>query len=319
MEEMTGVNGRLHNLTLQLVSNSPAIEREWRKIFAGWLMPTETAVSLRFDVQAVADLPPLPESPPIFVDEQSHILAVYKPAAACVLLHFFDGALVEVSLSPDANRVSAFVTAGALRANGRFEDVVFTSLAPWLRQRGLFLAHAFAASKNGRAALFVGPSQSGKTTTGINLLLNGWDLLANDVVLLEPRADGVYAWPTPGTFGIRSKTFALLPALQKRLALEQVSSVEVTADRLVNGRWAAPSKVTTLFFPEIGEGETAVSPYNRAIALTQLMGESMDRWDADTLNSHINCLQQLCQQAQPYRLQLGQDMVEMVGVISKYL
>lgn len=315
------LNGRLHTLTLQFSSNSDALKQQWARIFAGWLHPSAASLpDLKLSVTLADTLPSLPTVPPFFTDEQDRILSVYGGGQDSFRLHYLDGALVEVPRGLESKQVSGVATKAILGANSRFEDIVFTSLAPLLRRRGLFLVHAFAASKNGRCALFVGASHSGKTTTGLNLLLNGWELLANDVVLLEPRHDGVYAWPTPGTLGIRAKTFDLLPALRERLGVSQPQTVEVTADELVNGRWSAPAKVTALFFPEVVlGGETAVLPYNRAIALTQIMSESIDRWDSDTLDSHINCLQQLCQQAIPYRLPLGQDTAQIPLLISRFV
>lgn len=303
-------NGRLHTLTIQLVTNSAPLQQQWERVFAGWLQPPSAeSAHFHFRLEVVPELPALPSEAPFFIDEQDRILAVYQGANDCFLLHFLDGGVVEVALETET--VSGRVLAPAI-TNGRFEDIIFTSLAPLLRRRQLFLVHAFAASKNGRCALFVGESHSGKTTTGLNLLLHGWELLANDVVLLETRPDGVYAWPTPGTLGIRAKTFALLPELHRRLDVAQAETIEVTADRLVNGRWSAPTKVTTLFFPQImPREETAVLLHNRAIALTQLMSESVDRWDDETLEAHISCLEQLCQQATSYRLQLGQNMLQM--------
>ena len=301
------MNGRLHNLTLQFLTNSPDLEQQWKHIFADWLFSAEPDLQLSFEL--APQLPPLPNTPPLFVDKQDRILTVYEATADCMLLHFLDGAWIEVPLRPSATVVSGVVTNGLVASNGRFEDVIFTSLAPLLRRRGLFLVHAFAAAYGEQAALFIGASQSGKTTTGLTLLNQGWQLLTNDVALLEARADGIYAWPTPGTLGIRPNTFTLLPWLQTQLALPEAQAVEVAASQLVQGDWAVPTKVTALFFPEVVHGgETAVLSHHRAIALTQIMSESIDRWDRATLDSHINCLQQLCQQSHVYRLQLGQDM-----------
>ncbi|MEM7116971.1 MAG: hypothetical protein AAF614_31355 [Chloroflexota bacterium] len=312
------MNGRLHNLTLQFSSNSAEFVQQWHQIFAGWLVSvTSSEPDIHFSLELRPSLPPPPSPTPFFVDEEQRIVSAYRGANNAIWLHYLDGALLEVPFGAGANHISGVAEPRILAVNGRFEDIIFTSLAPLLRRRGLFLVHAFAASKNGRCALFVGPSHSGKTTTGLNLLLNGWELLANDVVLLEPRRDGVYAWPTPGTLGIRTKTFDLLPTLQTRLGLPTPQTVEVTAEQLVNSRWAEPACVEAIFFPEVRQGgETAVLPHNRAIALTQLMSESIDRWDSDTLNSHITCLQQLCRQATPYRLHLGQDMAQMAQAIS---
>lgn len=287
----------LHTQGIQFYTNHPHIEQQLQTIFAGWPPAANPHnADLRFHLELTDSLPPLPVTSPIFTDDDRQILRVYQPEKASAWLHFLDGGWIRVPLRGEGE-LRGFITSELLAVNGRLEDVIYTSLAPLLRRRGLFMVHAFAASKNGRSLLLVGPSHSGKTSTGLNLLLHGWELLANDVVLLHQHNHAVHALPTPGTLGIRPHTFELLPRLQKQLAD-------------MNGRWSTPCPVTTLLFPQIlpKGGETAVLPHNRAIALTQLMAESMDRWDTATLAPHLALLQQLCQQATTHQLHLGSDI-----------
>lgn len=301
----------LHNLIIHFHTNQLQIKQQTTVIFAGWPQAAaSTPANLTLTLQLAETLPPLPTTLPTFTDGSDRILHVYQPNETEAWLHFLDGGVVHVPLNGDT-MIEGVVTAELLGINGRLEDVLYTSLAPLLRRHGLFMVHAFAASKNGRCVLLVGPSHSGKTTTGLNLLLHGWELLANDVVLLHQRDEGVYALPTPGTLGIRPKTFALLPELHEKLMA-------------INGRWATPSQVTTLLFPQIVAkdrvtpfAETAVFPHHRAIALTQLMAESMDRWDMATLSPHLTLLQRLCQQAATYQLQLGSDQNTIPAVIEQ--
>lgn len=308
----------LHTLLIHLSTHQPQIQQQLEAIVAGWPLPPAPApANLTLTLHLAEHLPPLPPAPPLFTDGSNHILHVYQPNEAEVWLHFLDGGLVRVPLNGET-AIDGVVTAGLLGVNGRLEDLLYTSLAPLLRRRGLFLAHAFAASKNGRSVLLVGPTHSGKTTTGLNLLLHGWQLLANDAVLLHQREDGVYALPTPGTLGIRPQTFMLLPTLQEK------------RDE-INGRWATPSQVTALFFPQIiaedsvtpssvlrpPSPQTAVLPHPRAIALAQLMAESIDRWDTATLTPHLTLLQRLCQQAATYQLRLGSDINAIPALIEQ--
>ncbi|MCP4423902.1 MAG: hypothetical protein GY803_05365, partial [Chloroflexi bacterium] len=208
----------LHDLTILLESDAAAINQQWRRLFMGWPLTPEaqSPPDMGLRLALAAALPPLPDSPPFFTDNDG-ILAVYQNQEGFVKLHYLDGALMNAPVyagTPDAMPEAAGVLTQQALDYGRFEDITFTSLAPLLRRRGFFLAHAFAAAKNGRAALIVGPSGSGKTTTGLSLLLAGWKLLSNDVLLLQERPDGIYALPTPGTIGIRPQTLDLLPKLR---------------------------------------------------------------------------------------------------------
>jgi hypothetical protein len=324
---------QLHDLSLELQSPDEPIRRQWRQLFEGWLAPAgEPDIILR--LTSAPQLPSLPEAPPYFSDADAlphgqRILSVYAAADGQALLHYHDGALVTAPLAPagvgSAPVVQGVITPSAM-VHGRFEDITFTSLAPLLRRRGYYLAHAFAAAREEQCVLIVGPSQSGKTTTGLSLLLAGWELLANDVVLLHARPDGVYALATPGDIGIRPGSFDLLPGLRAWVAAaapgkrQGSEAVTISGQRLVNGRWAAPRRVNVLFAPHISrQAQSTLKPLPRAVALARLMEESVDRWDQPTLDAHVNVLETLCRQARTFTLHLGQDVAQLARRLANQL
>ncbi len=308
----------LHDLCIELSSSSDHARAQWQQLFAGWLQPKAAAVHARLHLSVQDELPDLPATTPYFSDAlhltaEPGILTVYRDGDEGVWLHYLDGALVYVPMRNAAGNAIRGVILLRAMDNGRFEDVTFTSLAPALRRHGYFLVHAFAASKNGRCALIVGTTNSGKTTTGLNLLLNGWQLLANDIVLLQQRGREVHALPTPGIVNIRPRTVTLLPQLRPLLASKQImyGQYNITGEELVNGRWSAPCPVTHIYFPYIEpRPHSTRHERNRAVALAHLMAESMDRWDEDTLPEHLNLLQRLVRQANAYEIHLGQDMTQ---------
>jgi hypothetical protein len=326
---------KLHRLIIELRSRDTAVNAYWRHLLDGWLVEQPQQIDIRLCLEQVPQLPPLPSPPPIFTDERPlpddvGILTVYtgesepETASGQVWLHYHDGALVSVPLSGDDDMptIQGYVTEKAL-GYGRFEDVTFTSLAPLLRQRGYFLIHAFAASKDDTAVLIVGPSGSGKTTTGLNLLLNGWQLLANDILLLEKREEGIVALPTPGGISIRPQTFELLPALRQWLPGNPSASTKIalTGQQLTGGRWAEPAHASLILFPHLEEGRlhSQLQPVHRAVALVRLLEESADRWDKATLDSHLNVLQLLAEQTAVYNLLLGEDVGQLPGLIERHV
>lgn len=313
----------LHDIQVRLHSKDPAITLEWQRLFSGSLMPSQAEVQYQLQFELIGQLPDLPAAPPIFVDESEKIevglISVYALPSESLLIYYHDGAMVE--LSPGSECIQGKITAQAL-AHGRLEDITFTSLAPALRRQGLYLVHAFAASKNGRALLLIGTSGSGKTTTGLNLLLHGWRLLANDVLMLKAEQDGIVALPTPGGINIRPQTISQLPQLQTLFPTGKLpaESVALSSHELIKGRWSEPAQAAWLCFPHIThQPATSLSAQSRAVGLARLMEESIDRWDETAVPDHIAFLETLCRQTAVFDLQLGQDFAEITGRIEEIL
>lgn len=345
----------LHQLCIHLRSQHPTILAQWETLFSGWLLtgdatsgdatsgdatsPETRPVDLRLELELVDKLPPLPTTPLLFSDthhlpDNVGILSVYTGTAGHVWLHYLDGGLVDVPLeraSDDTPLVARGVVTQEALDYGRFEDITFTSLAPLLRQRGYFLVHAFAARHKDRCVLIVGPSGSGKTTSGLALLLNGWQLLSNDILLLKERNRVIYALPTPGLVRIRPPTLKLLPTLAE-YAPPTAHPAEpwlIPANHFIlrqagdaasqePGRWPDATPITTILFPHIErQPHSFLHPQNRAICLARLMAESMDRWDEHTLSDHLNVLQLLTRQAQAYNLHVGQLLQQLPALLSQ--
>lgn len=287
---------------IELFSPSQLLMDEWAHLLGDWaygLLPAGTPPDIVFELAPAGQLPPLPAEPPLFVDPKG-IVNVYPLADSQLLLHFLDGAMVQLTIEGQVQqRISGWLTPQLLR-HQRFEDVTFTALAPLLRRRGYYLLHAFAATRSGRAVLMVGPSGSGKTTSGLSLVTAGWQLLANDAVLLEHRPDGIYALPTPGHLHIRPKTLELLPQL-------------LHGPQFV---WGEAVQINLICLPQVtGRDNTTFIAQNQAITLARLMEESLDSWDKATILAHLNLLQTLSQQANSYSLLLGKDIADLPALI----
>lgn len=313
----------LHKLVIQLQSGDPPILHQWQQLLDGWIDTNgaeKRPISIQFSLQLAQTLPPLPASPPIFADTHKWphgigILTVYAMRPDHYLLHFQDGALVEVDV--EKATVTGVVTKAALEY-GRFQDITFTSLAPLLRRQGYYLVHGFAACRGEQAVLIVGPSGSGKTTSGLALVLGGWQLLANDMVLLEKRPNGIHALSMPDKITIRPETWKLLPALQP-IVRQQPTGQKflIPGDRFRGNSTIFNAPVVAIYFPTIKhEQKTAVSRQHRALALARLMEESIDQWDTPTLPAHLDILQTLSQQTTPYNLQLGFDVEQLPAILA---
>jgi hypothetical protein len=69
--------------------------------------------------------------------------------------------------------------------------------------QGLEVFHAAAVAVDGRAVGLVGASTAGKSSVAVHLILRGAELLADDVVALEPRGAPLEVQPGPGVMNLR--------------------------------------------------------------------------------------------------------------------
>ncbi|MDT8306259.1 MAG: hypothetical protein RRC07_10005 [Anaerolineae bacterium] len=302
---------RLGTLSVALSSEDSPLLTAWEQLFAGW--HTDDGAALQLTLRLADELPRPPDGAPLFADPRG-IVDVYG-AGDSRILHFHSGAMVTLG----ASHAGGIITTVALE-HGQLEDVTYTALAPLLRTRGYYLLHAFAASLHGRAVLLCGGSGSGKTTTGASLLLGGWQLLANDVVLLERRAGRVYALPTPAPVRVRPPTLFLLPALRHRPGRPHAATGSyIFAGEAIAGRgWGQPAPVEALYFTRVASGarHSSLQPLQQAIALAHLVEESVDRWDGQALDAHLALLHDLAQQAAIHRLHLGADVGELPALLA---
>lgn len=75
------------------------------------------------------------------------------------------------------------------------QHAVLALLYPFLTSaRGRLVLHASAASRKNEVVLFVGVSGSGKSTAAYRAAQHGWQVFADDYVVLDLREDGFYAY-----------------------------------------------------------------------------------------------------------------------------
>lgn len=85
-----------------------------------------------------------------------------------------------------------------------------TVVAYLLCSEGRLVLHASAVEANGRALAFVGQSGQGKTTMATLMCADGYPLVADDLLPVDPRGDQVMCVPTATELRVREKVEELL-------------------------------------------------------------------------------------------------------------
>ncbi len=304
---------QLGSVWIQLNSPDRPIRQGWAALFADWAgaLPARPAIALDFSL--VTTLPPPPPVPLLFQHPWTK-LAVYQPGNLWEL-RFPGRAVIQIPVDQPNQTVQIIgqLTAPAAETT-QLEDITFTALAPCLRRQGWYLVHAFAVTRESHSCLLVGPSFSGKTTTGLRLVLAGWQLLGNDLVLVQNRPEGVYALPTPGQIRIRPGTLSLLPQLLPTIDQNfPDGSAVLNRTAFSPPSISRPVRVTHVIFPQVQpDTQSVFTNLSQGVTFARLAEESLDRWDTTTFDAHLDCLQKLSSQAAGISLTLGRDAARMI-------
>jgi hypothetical protein len=186
---------------------------------------------------------------------------------------------------------------------------------------GRRLTHAATLGLDGRGALIVGPSGSGKSGTTLAGLLNGLSSAGDDYVLLE-RAPAVTAHAVFSVFkqdrdGLRRA--GLAPDIFKDTALNWHGKIEFDAAQLAPKAFVDQMEIGAILIPEIAHGRRTrfetVTAHEAALALApsavfQLPGDEAGgfRFFAD-----------IARRLPAFRLLLSEDPAEIAAAVGSFL
>jgi hypothetical protein len=312
---IAGMLWDLHGLVLECVTADDLLAESWRTSFSS-LPAAEAKPELRFRLEIATSVPEAPAGLPQF---QLGDLLGYYPEEGLVTAHFPHFGQLQISL--ESGTTNGVLVRRALDVPGLLEDVIAIGFSPHLRQRGIYLVHAFAASYKDKAILLVGDIGAGKTTTGMALLAAGWRLLSNDSALFDASAE-VLSYPGllaayPDTFERFSATNRLTDGLSDS---EQRSKIIVPAESIWPDVWCDHASAGAIIFPQIeSRGDHLLEPLGRPEALRRLLPHTMEQWDSETMPNHLSALSALVNAAPGFILRLGPEVSSLPGLLCSTL
>jgi len=145
---------------------------------------------------------------------------------------------------------------------------------------GIKTLHGAVLTKEGRTVFLSGQGGSGKTTTAVQLMQAGYDLLSEDGPLFITNNGSAYALSSLDFLHVTENTLTLFPEL-KRFVVGQKDHREkfaVSMTELQNGRsWSQPQQIT--HYIQLRRSSDVNTPQlkqvNRGIVHRELINESM--------------------------------------------
>ncbi|MDR2743755.1 MAG: hypothetical protein LBB66_00930 [Desulfovibrio sp.] len=165
------------------------------------------------------------------------------------------------------------------------------------------LAHAALVGLNGKGALICARGQRGKSTLAVRALLDGFDYVSDDYLVLGREGDGLYAWPI---YSVITLSPLMYGDLYHRLNAKFVSN-NARKDKYVfnisgyHDRFVSRHPVSLCLFPQIvPDPEPSVAPCTpagRGRAVTQLVHSTInqmgDAHDIATVRKLVNFVKDL--------------------------
>ncbi|HEY4210173.1 MAG TPA: hypothetical protein VGM84_01720 [Steroidobacteraceae bacterium] len=160
----------------------------------------------------------------------------------------------------------------------RYEVIEFAAFTLAVRVQGLVPLHAACVSVGGRAALLMGESGSGKSTVGLQCLMNGVDFVSEDSAFVEPttlRVTGVSNFMHVRSDSLRWVTRAQAATIRESPVIRRRSGVRKFEVDLRNGDYrlakAAPRLKSVVFLsPQSAEGPALLQSLSRHELLARL-------------------------------------------------
>jgi hypothetical protein len=191
----------------------------------------------------------------------------------------------------------------------------------WFQARQMQLTHAAAVSWEGKGLVLAGKGGSGKSTTTLACLLDGWGYLSEDYVLIEaqtgPLAHSIYQsakW--------RPATRHMFPGFDRFIVNPETADSEkalVYYQDIFPRQMTAKAELVAIVSLEIGtEDRPSLIPSDSESSLKNLMMSTIHQLPFRH-NQTVEILKKTVLQLRNYRLCLGKDGRENVSLLRELI
>lgn len=215
-------------------------------------------------------------------------------------------------------------------------NLVGTAYGLSLMDLGGAMLHASAVVRSGRALAVIGQSGSGKSSVAVRLLERGFDFLANDRVIVESNASGVFAHGlpklprvNPGTLLAGKQTRSLIDERSRRryarLSPSELWHLEekydLDVERALGRAWtlSAPFACAFVLNWRLGGGDLVIQQLEpgQAFDAIQTATKSFGPFDLKLSRRSDRALRSLARSVPVYRVTGAQDPSALAAEIAR--
>lgn len=189
---------------------------------------------------------------------------------------------------------------------------------------GFYDLHAAGLVRNGIGYLLLGESGSGKSSTALSLVRQGWHYVSDDAILVRPSADGIEALTFRRHFYLDPVLAHQFPEIAPHLkgsAMGDHTKRFLDVETVYPGRFRPGCIPRVLIYTHIvPQPVSKLIPIDKTTALIKLMRQSASLFfKRQAVNVHLEAMKRLVSQSYSYELLAGRDLYEEPERISDFL
>ncbi|MCR4291834.1 MAG: hypothetical protein NUV76_03050 [Candidatus Kuenenia sp.] len=193
-----------------------------------------------------------------------------------------------------------------------------------LSSRGFYDLHAAGLVRDGMGYLFLGESGSGKSSTALSLVRQGWHYVSDDALFLRSSAGGIESLAFRKHFyldPVLSRQFPEIAPHLKGSAMGNHTKRFLDVESVYPGRFRTSCIPKVLVYTRIvPQHESKLIPVDKTTAFIKLMRQSASLFfKRQAVNVHLEAIKRLVSQSDSYELLAGRDLYEKPGKISEIL
>jgi hypothetical protein len=203
--------------------------------------------------------------------------------------------------------------------------LVNTILTNFLTRHGYSMLHASALVKKGHLLLLQAPHGTGKSTTALRLLLNGYQLLSDSMVYIGERNGELWMGGFPvGRIKLRTDMLPLFPALAAKAQTEPVRNetkyrVDLTRvdPALSRSEMIQVQRVEFCLLERWEKSESKIEPLSEEELWPEIMVNSLHYDTPELWKENLRRIELLLRKAKLHRLRIGTSETEIIKTVNQ--
>jgi hypothetical protein len=139
------------------------------------------------------------------------------------------------------------------------------------RENNIFSICGVSVAKGGKSVILVGPHGSGKTTSALILLKNGFKLLGDDWLFLSHNGLTVKLFCFPLPFRVRNRTIKHFPELRRGKGVPVLKKKVFRIDEIYPDCFIRKAVPKVILFPEVSRARNRLKKMSQRQALIALL------------------------------------------------